>query len=224
MGDPRELDPELPSKPLQLTLDGHQPRVGPRHVATARHCFLKWQGQLPATIKFQPNYFDTERRGHANVVTRIHIPLDGEVGGIGGSICTDRDDWAVGILDSRLGDTYGFLTPRAFVASELNQPSFYTLGYPGDLNSAAARMYRQEGISFINNTSTCDTANPLLLTTADAAGGQSGSPMWKLENNVRYHYGVISGGIFQGANYLGTYIAGGQAWVTAVAGARSNYP
>jgi len=198
-------------------------RVGPRHVATARHCFLKWQGQLPATIKFQPNYFDTERRGHANVVTRIHIPVDGEVPG-GAGICTDRYDWAIGILDSRLGDTYGFLTPRALVASELNQPSFYTLGYPSDLNSAVKRMYRQEGISFINNTD-CDAANPVQLTTADAAGGQSGSPMWKLENNVRYHYGVISGGIFEGnGNYRGTYIAGGQAWVNAVAGARSNYP
>ncbi|CAH0017099.1 unnamed protein product [Clonostachys rhizophaga] len=80
----------------------HMPRMQrlscrPRHVLTAKHCILNNR-----TVTFCPghgnkDFFNSSQSTHASVSTKI-----------GDGISDAREDWAVLILDKRLGDEVGY--------------------------------------------------------------------------------------------------------------------
>lgn len=96
--------------------------VGPRHLATARHCLDTTAGST-ITYQFRPNY-DQGTRGYttATVTTALYIP------GTLGTACSYGDDWVVAILDQRLGDLYGYFGVRQFNATKANQAIFWHEG------------------------------------------------------------------------------------------------
>jgi V8-like Glu-specific endopeptidase len=96
--------------------------VGPRHLATARHCLDTTAGST-ITYQFRPNY-DQGTRGYttAMVTTALYIP------GTLGTTCSYGDDWVVAILDKRLGDMYGYFGVRQFNATKANQAIFWHEG------------------------------------------------------------------------------------------------
>jgi hypothetical protein len=99
--------------------------VGPRHLATARHCFDTTAGSQ-ITYQFRPNY-DLGTRGYTTATVTSIFALAGTTDY--GNPCSVGDDWAVAILDQRLGDTYGWFGMRQFNVTKANQPIFWNEGW-----------------------------------------------------------------------------------------------
>ncbi|KAF2108310.1 trypsin-like cysteine/serine peptidase domain-containing protein [Lophiotrema nucula] len=188
--------------------------VGPRHLATARHCYDTTPGST-VTYQFRPNY-DQGTRGYttAGVTSVLYTP------GTLGDICSYGDDWAIFILDQRLGDKYGYFGVRQFNATKANQPIFWSEGYPVNLGNTE-RPYVQQQITGQQVSNCNGGATGPIVTDADLEGGQSGGPLWLLPeaDGVRYLYGVVSAG-----NSAQSFYAGRISFVNAVAQARKNYP
>ncbi|KAF2446776.1 hypothetical protein P171DRAFT_519138 [Karstenula rhodostoma CBS 690.94] len=159
--------------------------VGPRHLATARHCFNTTNTAI--TYTFRPNYDQGARGYTAGQVTNILY-----VSGSLTDTCSYGDDWAVMILNQRLGDKYGYFGAKQFAGTTA---TFWHEGYPFDLGGSE-RPYLEQSISG-KSASQCNsgTTGPI-LTKADASDGQSGGPLWLLPeaDGVRYTYGVLSSG------------------------------
>jgi hypothetical protein len=68
-----------------------------RHVLTAKHCILNNR-----TVTFCPGHGNKE---FFNSSQSTHTPVSTK---IGGGICDAKEDWAVLILDKRLGDEVGY--------------------------------------------------------------------------------------------------------------------
>ncbi|KAJ4220976.1 hypothetical protein NW759_007046 [Fusarium solani] len=179
--------------------------VGPRHVATAKHC-VPPEG---VTTRFQPMYFDGERAGGSDSIEIIDMEQ-------GDGPCFQMEDWAIFILADRLGDSFGYLGATTIDCdAQKNKPIFLHVGYPGDKGSS--KPYRQEGISVVR-CADCAPGGPL-ETDADGIPGQSGGPLWLEQDGPPYLYGVLSG-----VGEEGTGFASGQNLVNAISKARADYP
>ncbi|KAM7188384.1 Trypsin-like cysteine/serine peptidase domain containing protein [Naviculisporaceae sp. PSN 640] len=179
--------------------------VGRRLVATAKHCMPPAGG----SGRFAPSYYDGERKGGSNVVAVISMAQ-------GTGACNQKEDWAIFVLADPIGDSTGYLGAKVIDCdAQKNRAMFFHLGYPGD--KGAVRPYRQEGIT-VTRCADCEPGGPL-ETDADAVPGQSGGPLWLLENGSRFVYGVASA-----TSSIGTGFASGANFVNAIARARQDYP
>jgi V8-like Glu-specific endopeptidase len=204
--------------------------VGPRHLATARHCFNRTNSQI--TYQFRPNY-DQGTRGYTTAQVTHALFLPGEVG----NICSWGEDWAVMILDQRIGDKYGYFGVKQFDGTKVGRPNFWhegklrsgfsssgsltvNKGYPNDLGGTE-RPYVQQGITGKNFTECNSGVTGPISTDADTFPGQSGGPLWLLPeaDGVRYLYGVLAGG-----SQVESLFSGRIAFVNAVAQARRDFP
>ncbi|KAI1777999.1 trypsin-like serine protease [Hypoxylon cercidicola] len=187
--------------------------IGPRHVATAKHCApLNNPG---VSLRFMPGFYDGEPFPGAYVTTIIHLP-GYSVNDPDANACDIKEDWAIFILDSRLGDQRGSLGAKVIEQSLIQNPVLLHLGYPGDLANGQ-RPYRQDKIT-IRNRFDCDATGGL-STDADVAGGMSGGPIWQNDNGNRYQLGVLSA-----TSGTETVFAGGSNWIGAVVRARQDFP
>jgi len=95
--------------------------VGPRHLATARHCYNTTNSAI--TYNFRPNY-DQGTRGYttAQATDVMYIP------GTLTDECSYGDDWIVMVLNQRIGDKYGYFGVKQFSNSEANQANFFHEG------------------------------------------------------------------------------------------------
>ena len=135
--------------------------------------------------------------------------------------CNYKDDWAVVILDARLGDARGYMSYDVMDQAKADQAIFYTYGYPQDKTSDMSKPYRQDAVTVAKkNSFTCDQYGPL-TTNADANGGQSGSPLWLPPdaNGVRVTYGVMAS-----SSATATFFAGGEVWAGGIQYMLSSYP
>jgi len=192
-------------------------RIGPRHLATARHCVLPFTGRPVPRFRFGPNYYDTARLGYYYVSNIIHLPTNAQPTDPSGDNCYWKEDWAVLVLEQRAGDTHGFLGAKVIDPStQLNRAMFFNLGYPQD-PGGTRRPYRQDAIS-VRSASSCEPTGPL-ITDADVTPGNSGGTLWLLENGLRFQYGMC------GAGSPGiSLFSGGNRWLSAVNRARSDFP
>ncbi|KAH6969335.1 trypsin-like cysteine/serine peptidase domain-containing protein [Fusarium avenaceum] len=200
--------------------------VGPRHVMVARHCVKSDNLQAARKVKFSPNYFNGTRLEESYVTDAI-IP-DRIFGGI---YCYEANDWAVLVLADRLGDKYGYLGVKAvdcktqtkkplfvctpsFIRNSTNKTQSH-VGYPRDKGWGVPTL-QEESIS-IRECHFCAPGS--LRTDADGTDGQSGGPLFIMEDGLPWLYGVSS------THYLtNNGFASGPDLVKAVAAARKEFP
>ncbi|KAH8889105.1 hypothetical protein GQ53DRAFT_808061 [Thozetella sp. PMI_491] len=188
--------------------------VGARIVAAARHC-VPLDGQQ-VTLTFQPDFYNSDRFASSTVNTFIYVPK-GQTGD-----CDVGYDWAFFILNDALGNNQGYLGAKIIDQNnEINKAVFATFGYPGDL-AGGARPYRTTGIT-VSNANGCETGTPL-KANAYVAGGQSGSPIFRLDDNGYYTYGTLSVQVSDGSGVVGGWWAAGQTFINTLISARNDFP
>ncbi|TLS26871.1 hypothetical protein PpBr36_04796 [Pyricularia pennisetigena] len=185
--------------------------VGPRVVATARHCVSPG-----ASYSFSPAYLDRDRLPTGNVVSIISLRQNGELQG-----CEWRNDWALMILDRSLAASSGFFGARPWDNSVARQSIFRTYGYPQDRNPTGQQPYVQGTFpAWVEGG--CDNGGPVFFT-ADVTPGQSGSPIYRqvpvAPGGEFVQYGIAAAG---SDNY--NLWAHGEAFVNAVTAARRDFP
>ncbi|CAH0051102.1 unnamed protein product [Clonostachys solani] len=190
--------------------------VGPRHVLTAKHCILNNR-----TVTFRPGYdnadvFNSSQATHAFVSTKI-----------GDGICDAKEDWAVLILEKRLGDEVGYFGAKVAERSVADKTVFDHVGYPGDLGKGK-RPYRLSNLVMSEKRWDCDALGPMYTDESDLAGGQSGGPLFEaLEDGSAYIWGVASTVVswYQGGQKGGWgRWASGNNMVTTIARLREEFP
>ncbi|EJT78241.1 hypothetical protein GGTG_03343 [Gaeumannomyces tritici R3-111a-1] len=181
--------------------------VGPRHVASARHCY-----QAGVGLRFQPLYDRGERLDGAFVTAAIS--KKGEVA----QMCDHKDDWVVFVIDQRLGQQYGWLGFRTLNSDIAGKSSWWNFGYPTDLGSGERPYYQGPFAADLLPTLQCQNGGPL-TSDMDAASGQSGGPLWVNQPDGAYMVGMHS------ASQPGFSVAAhGSEWFDALSYARANYP
>jgi hypothetical protein len=130
------------------------------------------------------------------------------------------EDYAVVVLDRRLGDTYGWLGSRTYDSGWDDETSaWWSIGYPQDVNASGdVPCYQRD---FYLNELGADYGSARLIRsqTFDNWPGQSGSPVFGFWGDGPYAVGVVSG---EGDDY--NYISGGSLLPSLVSQARSEHP
>lgn len=160
--------------------------VSPRTVITAGHCvFMHNEGGWARSIEVIPGLNDAARPFNAASSGTFH-----SVTGWTQSRNRDNDYGAIILpANARLGDRtgwFGFATrDNAFLqAAALNLS-----GYPGDKGGNQQWFMAQRTKSVSSRVITYDI---------DTMGGQSGSPVWVLQNGSRYAVGIHTNGASSG--------------------------
>lgn len=148
--------------------------VGPRHVLTASHVVVWNADGTSGWLRFTPSYFDTsEPFGHADTIhwyayRKVTPPtIDPDEA---------REDYAVLVLDTRLGDTTGWMGSRGYVDSWDGAASWTHVGYPGDLSGGKRPCY--EASIALNGSDTQPDTNEEITHRGDVWPGQSGGPFF----------------------------------------------
>lgn len=153
--------------------------IGPRHVLTAKHCLVNG-----ASGTFAPGFDNGPRLGSGQVVVAVTTNIEW------GTPCGWKGDWAILILDRRLGDEQGYMGAKYPDQGLQDRAIFNHVGYPGDLQSGN-RPFRTPGNTVQSfRPWDCDSTGPF-YTDTDAMGGQSGGPHWQ-EDNGPYIWGTLS--------------------------------
>jgi hypothetical protein len=130
------------------------------------------------------------------------------------------EDYAVLVLDKRLGDMYGWFGARTYDSSWDDEVSNWcNIGYPNDRGWLSLIPIFQN--NFFLNELAADYGSARLLRsqTFDNRPGQSGGPIFGVWSTGPYVVGVVSG---EGPDY--NYISGGSLLPALVSQARSKFP
>ncbi|MHA6719845.1 trypsin-like serine peptidase [Sphingomonas sp. RS6] len=160
--------------------------ISPRTVITAGHCvFLHGAGGWASSIEVVPGLNDASRPFGSHVGTALRSVTGWTQGK------KRENDYGAIILpaNSRPGaqtGTFGFATrDDAFLKNAMLNLS----GYPGDKGGNQQWFMAQKAKSVSSRVLTYDI---------DTAGGQSGAPVWILQNNQRYAVGIHTNGAASG--------------------------
>ncbi|KAF5565309.1 trypsin-like serine protease [Fusarium napiforme] len=170
--------------------------VGPRHVLLARHCF-GWD-TFSETVTFESNFFEGQSGGISNVTDVIALAdaLDCHRTPINEQDkfeCMLCNDWAVLILADRMGDKHGYLGVKNFDTKTLmHTQAFSHVGYPNRYLYKKEKPMRQDGITAERCYHSCDIPGDRIITDADCQSGQSGGPLFRMEDGLAWQYGVAS--------------------------------
>jgi V8-like Glu-specific endopeptidase len=148
--------------------------IGPRHLLTVSHV-IDWTapaGFAADWVRFTPSYFDGNAPfGEAygvHIYWYVQEDGDGFISGNEGNF-----DYAVVVLDRRLGETTGWMGARGYDDDWDSLAAWSHMGYPTDLNSGQRPTW-QGGFN-IDGT---DAAAQSILHQADVFPGQSGGPVF----------------------------------------------
>ncbi len=148
--------------------------IGPRHLLTVSHV-IDWTappGFAADWVRFTPSYFDGnapfgEAYG-AQIYWYVQEDGDGFITGNEGNF-----DYAVVVLDRRLGETTGWMGARGYDDDWDDIAAWHHMGYPADLNSGQRPTW--QGGFRVDGT---DAAAQSILHQADVFPGQSGGPVF----------------------------------------------
>lgn len=186
--------------------------VGPRHVLTAKHCLVEG---VPGY--FAPGFDNGEPFGRGGVTNAFASGFEW------GSPCGYKGDWAVLILDQRLGDQLGYFGVKLPDANLQDQPIFDHVGYPGDLDGGN-RPYRTPGNTVQSfRPWDCDATGPF-YTDTDCMGGQSGGPHWENTPDGQMIWGTLAVTFDAGNGVAWSGWGSGNEMLDAVLRYRSEFP
>ncbi len=148
--------------------------IGPRHLLTVSHV-IDWTapaGFAADWVRFTPSYFDgTAPFGVAygeHIYWYVKEDGDGFISGNEGNF-----DYVVVVLDSRMGETTGWMGARGYDDAWDSLAAWSHMGYPGDLNGGQRPTW--QGSFKVDGT---DDAGQSMLHKADVFPGQSGGPVF----------------------------------------------
>ncbi len=148
--------------------------IGPRHLLTVSHV-IDWSapaGFAADWVRFTPSFFDGDAPfGEAygeHIYWYVQEDGDGFISGNEGDF-----DYAVVVLDRRLGETTGWMGARGYDDDWDSLDAWSHMGYPADLNSGQRPTW--QGGFRVNGT---DAAAQSILHRADVFPGQSGGPVF----------------------------------------------
>ncbi|MGD9220994.1 MAG: trypsin-like peptidase domain-containing protein [Desulfobacterales bacterium] len=152
--------------------------IGPRHVMTASHVVNWASGSTAGWLKFTPLYFDGSAPFGSAYATRIYYWLQADASDlIQASECAF--DYVVCVLDSRLGNTTGWMGSRGYSTSWNGGAYWAHVGYPADMAGGQRPAYHGPGVmdsTFTQNVSGRSSYG--IRHRNDIWPGQSGGPFF----------------------------------------------
>jgi V8-like Glu-specific endopeptidase len=185
--------------------------IGPRHVLTASHV-IDWTARWATVNVLQQG---TTFLDSANTAVAYAISI---MGPYRLDDSESDEDYAVLVVDKRLGVTYGWYGARTYDSAWDDEVSAWrNIGYPADIGSNIPTYQRD----FFLNELAADYGSARLLRsqTFDNFLGQSGGPIFGFWGGGPYVVGVVSG---EGPDY--NYISGGSALPDLISLARGDFP
>ena len=188
--------------------------IGHRHVLTASHVIPWPDTALRVTVR----RFDNLNRGVANATAVLAFnQIDTAT-----TVSVD-EDYAVIVIDKRLGTKRGFLGYRTYNGSWDGEPWWFSMGYAGDLANGTRPCFQRD---FKLDEEDFDYGGGRAMTTktGDFVEGQSGSPVfawfapWDKWPKV---VGVVSA---QHPTESLNYVAGGSDLSALIGLARALFP
>ena len=169
--------------------------IGPKHVLTAAHCVLDNSNQFRnGAIEFRLGQFSTGPRGRPyGTHHAVRVFVRNAYDNTSGSQQNKAHDWAVIELANPVaGATAMSFSYLSWAAINAKTP--YSVGYPGD-KSIGSIWQTGTTNSFVDNDNKWlnEGDSGLLWVTNDGVGGQSGSPIYIMDNGIRKLVGVFLG-------------------------------
>ena len=151
--------------------------VGPRHLLTASHCIDWLPDGTTGWLSFAPAYYNGptifgEAWGVETLswrkITESRAPTDDKV----------AFDYAVVILDRRIGDLTGWAGYATFDPFWLGLRSWQNIGYPRDLTGTERPAFSEGPILSTNTQAFNGQFGQALGHRIDTSPGHSGGPYW----------------------------------------------
>lgn len=105
--------------------------------------------------------------------------------------CGIKSDWAVPILNDRLGEQRGWFGVMLPDRNLFEQPILNHQGYPDDRSGTAQPYLHANTNARSENSLDRDETGPV-YTITDTAGGQSGGPLWENRSDGPYIWGGVN--------------------------------
>jgi len=188
--------------------------IGPRHVLTASHC-VDW---TPGWLKVDVLYTNGSSLASAY---GTHAYYAQKVTAANYSSTNMDDDYAVIVLNQRLGDRFGWFGARTYSDSwDDDVLPWRNLGYPQDFSWTGDLATYQRDFALDEEDYDSDAAGRVLLSDSfDNWPGQSGGPVFGFWSDGPYVVGVTSG-----ESSSNNFVAGGTRLTGLVRRARQDHP
>jgi V8-like Glu-specific endopeptidase len=191
--------------------------IGPRHVLTASHC-VDWNTSAAEKIEVHRNGAGAAATAFDTLAYAFTHVIGPDVG------YTEMDeDYAVLVLDQRLGDRFGWMGTKTYNSSWDDEALWRTIGYPGDIAGGTVPTYQRD--KSLDEDEFDLGSGRAMTTSADIMPGQSGSPMFAFwDDNIAYAVAVVSsaGAVFFSGDE--NWCAGGSDLGRTVKQARDENP
>jgi V8-like Glu-specific endopeptidase len=188
--------------------------VGPRHVLTASHVIDWTPGWVNIKVLLNGTNF-LANASATHVYASVHIQDAANI-----SYSDADEDYAVLVLNQRLGDQFGWMGTRSYNSKwDEEQQSWRNMGYPGDRGWMGTTPIYQR--NFLLNELGADSGSARLVRsqTIDGFKGQSGGPIFNFWTDGPYVVGVFSA---EDDDY--NYISSGSLLPSMVQKARGDFP
>ena len=157
--------------------------IGPRQILTASHC-VAWS--TSSAEKIEVHLTGTTAAATAfDTLAYAFTQISGDPG-----FSTLDEDYAVLVTNERLGDRFGWFGTKTYDSGWDDENLWTTIGYPTDIAMGLQPTFQKR--KNLDEDEFDYGSGRAMTTSADMMGGQSGSPMFGMWDNVAYAVAVMS--------------------------------